>query len=334
MTVGTAPDVLSARLADFLSPYGVTLDELRAAVEQALGQPLAVIATGSVLQGFGNERSDVDIFVVVERENLTRLPIMSYQGTARIDTSYYGAAEFTGWLDALREPWPYASPLSNRTWVGQLRRLHAVTRFAAGLVLDARDDWRERLAGLRSPWLVDRVVEWWTTEAVRQRTAARWLSDSHPRLAAQRWCDAVLAALERRAALAGQLSLTQKWLPEKVKAVGDDEALAMVREVLRIPVAAAELPAYRSRCEELLERLLPVSPWYAELYYARGAQVMPVGDRTLVSRWGMRGVEVAVRDLPAIGEPEPVWRGAAGEDPPAPVLSLFREDMLWLSISS
>ncbi len=335
MTASTTEDVLEARLSGFLSRHGVTIADLREEIEDVLGRPLAVVATGSVLQGFGNDRSDVDVFVVVDRENLTRLPIMSYQQTARVDTAYYSAGEVSAWIDRLSDTsWPYASPLPGTVWLRQMRRLHTITRFAAGLVLDAQDEWRERLAGLHSPWLTDRVVEWWTTEAVRHRTAAGWLADSNPYLAAQRCCDAVLAALERRAAVAGQLSLTQKWVPEKLKAVDDADGLALLRDAVKLPQRAVDVGPYVSRCEEMLEALLPQDAVpTAELHYARGTEAMPLQDRVLVSRWGMRGVEVPRGVLPTTGDQVPVWRGRIDATPPAPVLSLFREDMLWLSIS-
>ena len=330
-------------LERFLSRYDLTPDDLHSEIEETLGTPFAVVAGGSVLQGFGNDRSDVDLCVIVDRDKLTRFPMLSYQNTARIDVTYYGAAEVWQWADALRdEPWPPAGPVTEKRWRRQRSRLQAIARFASGLVLSARDAERERLAALDSGWLRQRAAEWWRVEAVRQRLAACWLTDHRPRLAAQRWCDAVLAALEARAAVGGQPYAKSKWLPEKLKAIGDPEGLAMLREALRLPLRDAGIHGYRERCAEAYDGLAtdwPELPLRAELHYAKGTAVTPALRQTVVTRWAMRGVPLGDADLREVKLPDPgddmaVWHGAADDPLPPAVAALFREDMLWLSLSS
>src|SRR5215467_7246592 len=106
---------------------------LRAQVEEAYGPPLLVVATGSVLEGFGNERSDVDLSVVVDRESLTQLPIMSYLGHGRVDAAYYRADDLRGWVPMLRDgTWPPPGRLTRGLWLRRFRVLKAACRFADG----------------------------------------------------------------------------------------------------------------------------------------------------------------------------------------------------------
>lgn len=331
--------VLEERLSRFLSRFELTAGDLQKEIEEALGEPFAVVAGGSVLQGFGNDRSDVDLCVIVDRDKLTRFPILSYQNTARIDVTYYGDAEIRRWTESLRDTaWPPPEPVTEKLWRRQRSRLQAIGRFASGLVLSARDEHRDRVAALHSPWLRNRIVEWWRVEAVRQRLAARWLAGGNPHLAAQRWCDAVVAALEVRAALGGQPYAKSKWLPEKLKATGDTEGLAVLRRALAVPHRAAGVAGYAAACEKAFDALVtdawPAHPLRAELYYARGTTAVPALQETLVSRWSMRGVRLDTTELPSPSGDVPVWQGPIDDPLPAPVTSLFREDMLWLSLSS
>ena len=52
---------LARRLDGFLATRGATRDMLIASVAGPFGQPLLIVATGSILHGFGNQRSDIDV---------------------------------------------------------------------------------------------------------------------------------------------------------------------------------------------------------------------------------------------------------------------------------
>jgi hypothetical protein len=179
------------------------------------------------------------------------------------------------------------------------------------------------------------MVEWWRIEALRQRTAANWLAEVKPWLASQRWCDAVLAALEVRAALGGQLAGQVKWLPEKLKAMDDQVGLAMLRDAIRIPHRAEDIESYGKRCLDTYLRLMPDEPQpvRVELHYAQGTTVTSAMGSGIVTRWGMRGVQLPASALPAPSQDAVVWQGTPDQTPPSPIKSLFTEDMLWLSIS-
>ena len=77
-----------------------------------------------------------------------------------------------------------------------------------------------------------------------------------PLLSAQRYCDAVLSALDSRAAAAGQFYFGAKWLPEKLRALGDVEGLETFEAALRTPKTEREALAYASLCEAALQELV------------------------------------------------------------------------------
>ena len=56
------------RLDAFLAARGATRGALLATVGEPFGPPLLVVAAGSILHGFGNQRSDIDVNVVTARE--------------------------------------------------------------------------------------------------------------------------------------------------------------------------------------------------------------------------------------------------------------------------
>lgn len=329
-------DVLAARLAKFLEERGLTVDALVANVEGSFGAPLLVVATGSVLQGFGNRRSDVDVNVVVEAEKLAALPIPSFAGEVLVDATYFSAAELEPWVPALRDHgWPMSGRVDRDTCRRRFTQLFQSTRFACGLALSGRDGWVEWLGDLRRAWLVDRVVEWWRTEAHRWSLAARWLRKVKPLLAAQRQCEGVIAALEGRAAAAGELYFKPKWLAEKFRLLGDDAGREALEAALRTPTCDRDVAAYLARCDDLLRDLLgdtaETLQLAAQLWYAPGVTVRRLGPTTLVSRWDLRGVEL--RDAALESDPyEPIWQGRLDAEPDQHALELFLEDMTWLSM--
>ena len=333
-----ADDVRADLLAAFLDRRGMSETELRDQVEDVYGPPLLVVVTGSVLEGFGNELSDVDLNVVVERESLTQLPIMSYPASTRVDVTYYRAADLRGWITMLRDQaWPPAGRLPRDAWLRRFRVLKAACRFADGHVLSASKGWADWVAELRRPWLAACAAAWWRADALRFWLTARWLAGPNPRLSAQRAFDAVLAALESDAAARGQLyvSLNPRWLAEKLRALGDAGGLELLRRFLRTPVHAGECASYLAACEKLLrERLGPMEaePVRAQLWYAAGVRVHALDARSLVSRWGLRGVELRGERPPASDGTEPLWEGPPGVGPPAAVSTLFAKDMTWLSL--
>jgi hypothetical protein len=332
-------DVLAlrrSRLERFLAPYGLSDDDLVAQVDPAFGEPVLVSACGSVLQGFGNARSDIDLDVVVERERISQMPFAAYKEGARVDVQYHAATEVAAQLKTIREsPWPPPEPIDRAAWLRSRRALTTATRLAAGLPLRLAERWKDYDAKLHESWLHETAAAWWRLEAERRRLAARWLFDADPLLGCLRYSDAVLAALEARAAAAGQTYFAAKWIAEKLRALADCEGLALYHEALRLPIDPACRGSYQARSESSLSRLVAdrAGALVANLWYADGVRVRRVGSRSLVSRWDMRAVEVRDIDLPAPGAGAPLWSGPSDTLPGPRVLDLFRADMLWLGLS-
>jgi hypothetical protein len=326
-------DALGERLDMFLGRRGTTREAVIAAIDEPFGPPLLVVAAGSVLHGFGNERSDVDVHVVVDRD-VTRLPIGSYAHTVLVDTKYFSAAEVESWVTTLRDRvWP-PERLDRSGWERRQAEIINCSRFATGLVLGAKDGWSAWLAAIQEPWLVARVAEWWRIESIRRELAARWLAGTKPLLAAVRTFEAVLAALESRAAVAGQMHYGPKWLSEKLRALADHDGLSALGAAMRLPAADREAPAYIANCATLLERIRKREDarLSAQLWYLPGVRVQELDGRTLVSRWNLRAVEVSAPAPPIESPATPIWQGPLDAVPPSPVLPLFTEDMTWLSI--
>ena len=329
-------EVLAERLDSFLTGHGLTRQDLLASLDEPFGRPLLVVATGSVLQGVGNRRSDLDVNVVVEGE-VTRLPIAAYTHRLFVDTTYFGAAEVANWAHGIRDfSWPPPGPLGREQWYRRIAELFNCTRFGSGLALSALDDWNEWLAEFRQPWLSSQVAHWWQTESIRRWLAARWLADLKPLLAAQRLLSALLAAFESRAAEAGEFYFAPKWLSEKLRCLGDTAGLATMRALMHAPISEREVPRYLDRCEAALEATgrNDHRGLAAQLFYVAGVKVRRHEPRTLVSRWNLRGIDIAggVQAFPE--PPKLLWEGELDDPPPRDVLTLFAGDMTWLSIVS
>jgi hypothetical protein len=326
------------QLVQFLASRGATPELLLSEVDQSFGQPLLVVATGSVVHGFGNERSDIDLSVVVDRDKLSQLPIVSFKHGILHDVAYFTASGVRSWAAGRRDqPWPPTGAMDREAWRRCLVELFHCIRFAYSVIISAREGWDDWLFDLRAPWLIERVIQWWRIEAERRRVAGRWLMSAKPLLAAQQYCEAVLAALESRAAAAGQVYLKPKWLPEKLRVLEDEAALEKLHTALRIPTTSQDVTRYTASCEALLEELLVGGDdrdLVAQLWYAPGVRTRNLGKVTLVTRWDLRGVELSDAALPNADGPQvPVWQGQLDTRPSPQLLTLFFDDMMWLSVS-
>lgn len=307
-------------------------DAVRKEVDQGLGNPALAVVAGSVLAGFGNHRSDLDLLVLVENDRLTRFPIQSHEHGTLIDINVRRASavrDSTAELTA--EPWPRFDGVSEGAWNHRRRAINTVSRLALGLPLVVSPPWDDWLAQVRGPWLARVVEQWWTIEAQRLALAARWLLDARPMAAAVRGREAVVAALNARTAAAGELYFTEKWVGEKLKLLDDAEGLALLHEVLVPPLAPRERTVH---CLSLVDRLVRTeAPLHAVLRWATGTGQTVLDDRTVVDRWQLRAVETFRRELPEPGDDSVIWSGPVGELPPDDVLPLFVHDMVWLGVA-
>ena len=345
---GTSPPATLRRSAadTWPSRIGISAEEVLAQVSGAFGDPMLISVTGSLAAGYGNAESDIDVYVVVP-EDVMQVPMVAYHKDLRIDVRYFSAKEVLPWAESLRDGWPPAADQGGRPpYVRRKGALHAAVRFAVGIDLRTGPESSAWLDELRSGWLAEAVADWWSTEATRRLLAASWLpspeSDPAPGLAGLGWergwlrhSDALLAALETRAARSGHIFFGPKWLSEKFTQTGDEIALSQLDEAMRFGPQDAYGP-FAERCAELVARECPPEGLVWQLSLASGVNVDDYVGRRLVSRWALRGVEypagaAGVLDAVAAGE-QVVWSGPLNERPDTALLDLFRADMMWLSV--
>ncbi|MET9848424.1 hypothetical protein [Streptomyces ossamyceticus] len=324
------PDVgtLARRLDTFLEQRGLTREAVRGEADQGVGAPLLAVAAGSVLAGFGNHRSDLDLLVLVENDRLTRFPIQSHEHGSLIDVNIRRASSVRDTTAALAtHPWPRFDSVTEDAWNHRRRALNTVGRLALGLPLTAEPPWDEWHTSLHAAWLAEAIEGWWTVEAHRLALAARWLLPHRPHAAAVRTREAVTAALNARAAAAGELYFAAKWAGEKLKVLGDTEGLAVLRAAL-----APDLDVPRSLAA--VERLVGAPEGlHAVLRWATGVTATPLDDRTVVDRWQLRTVESPGVGLPPGDGDAVVWSGPADTGPPDDLLRLFVHNLLWCALA-
>ncbi|CAA9275444.1 MAG: hypothetical protein AVDCRST_MAG41-3203 [uncultured Corynebacteriales bacterium] len=325
-------DALRSRFEAHLALHGLSPEQVLEQVDDVFGDPLLVVATGSVLAGHGNEHSDLDLYVVVPDEVASMLPLMSYPKGARIDVLLHGAGSVTERHAQLAAGWP-GPEVSPASFHRRRKSVDSLSRFGTGLVLASDGGtwagWQRSVRADVDGW----VAGWWAAEAVRKRLAARvLLAAGRSRLAALKAGEALIAALDRRAALAGESYFRWKWLGEKLRRLGDAQGLEWFRLALCPPVDPAAAHAYAARLDGLVGELLAdldTTGWQAHLEPAPGTTRHPFGGETLVTRWAMRTVAVDA-DSPAGTEPH--WAYGLGEPWHPDVAGLFAEDLLWLGL--
>ena len=325
-------DVLRSRFEEHITPHGVTPEQVLAQVDDVFGEPLLVVATGSVLAGFGRPSSDVDVYVVVPEEVASTLPLMSYQGSARFDVSLFGAGTLTERHRQMALPWPPPDP-SPSGYARRRRSLDSLSRFGLGLPL-ATDggrwqEWQRQVDTETGAWL----GSWHALEATRRQAAARMLLPVKPRVAAHKASEALIAALDRRAVLAGERYFRWKFIGEKMRRLGDEQGHAWAWHALCLPPAAADCADYVRRTDEIVTELLAdvdTTGWRWRPQLAAGAARHDFGAEALLSRWGLRAVAMDPESPAASGES---WEYAVGEEWHPDVVGLFVEDMLWLGVA-
>ncbi|MFD5537575.1 hypothetical protein ACFWIJ_06895 [Streptomyces sp. NPDC127079] len=326
-------DVRIGRFQGYIERYGLTEQQVLDQVEAAFGEPLLIVASGSVIAGFGNDTSDLDIYTVVEDDVASTLPLMSYPNGARIDAIICGSQQL---LHRHRE-------ISSSIWPPQeigpgdvrakRKSIDVITRYGLGLSLSGTDQWiawQQRLEAEVSEWIGD----WHAVEAYRMHAAAKALISHKPLVAAIRAGEALLAALERHAAAHGESYFKWKWLGEKLERLGDPKALSAYEQAVSPPLSAFDVPHYIERIENSLNFYLSdvdSSSWRLSLQPAVGTSWETFGQEQLVSRWGLRAA--AVSEKSAVSEPS-TWTYALTEKWDPDVEALFSEDMLWLGVQS
>jgi hypothetical protein len=324
-----------AYLDAFLRPHGRTAGELVDQVDSSFGAPRVIVAAGSVLQGFGNSASDLDLHVVVDDGRVTDFPVGSYDLGIAVDVNYVGEkwiTEAAGTL--LEEPAALRAPVDRAQWKSQYRRLNQVGRFALGQVLSGEPEWQQWCESLVANY-APAAQSWWRAETLRYRTASLLLEATAPMLAAQRCAEAGIACLNWIAAAAGEPYVGQKWTGPKLERIGRQDLVELFSDFLVIPYEPAEISDYLKKTRAALDELtdgweLPSDP-VVVLSPAAGVESWKVRDRHLVHRWGLRGVEVTTAESASWVSDQLSWRGPMSA---LPELSgrFVADGLVWLAI--
>lgn len=332
MTVESTVDVRAQRLRNFLAGSELSAERVAAQVDDVFGEPLLIVATGSIIAGYGNALSDLDIYAVVERPVASQVPLMSYEQGKRIDVVLFGADEVRQHDAAIGTGWPPRQTSAAEVTL-QYRRLDALSRFALGARLSGDETWSTWHAGLTDR-VTTEILSWHAAEAIRCATAARWLLSTKPQVAALRAADALLSALEVRVAGRGEIYLMAKWLGEKLRILGDDDGWRMFVRAMGAPYDPDQCARYVDEIVPLATELIRDSTPDAlagRFRWAEGVTHRSFGTQTLVSRWDLRTLQLDgdVPDLGGAGSP------VALDQPLDGVLGrLFAANLLWFGIEA
>jgi hypothetical protein len=321
-----------------LEGHGVTNGHVLDAVTRIVPDPAFVLATGSCVEGWNNPDSDIDVEVICFREmgpfdvsepaRRDRGPRLHLHFDS--DTRRAGEIEFVAGSTLSEGP-----PDNRRVWLQWRDALSGCIRLHLGVPIAGADAWHRTVAGLDHDLLANRLESWWALESFRRTVAAEWLRPARPLAAGQRLCDAVLAALEARAARTGQLSWGTRWLPERLRRMGDTEGLMLMRQALRLScdmLDDASWTGQRDILTELSRDAIQFPHAQLRLEWLPGVEVHRVGNCSVASRWALRAIE-----LPDVPLADPKGTGAVvclslDEQPANWLTDLFQHDFVWLGI--
>ena len=333
-------------LSGYLAPAGVEFQDLLGEVDTALGTPLLVVAAGSVLHGLGNRTSAIDLHVIDGNARVTDLPIPSRTLGVTVDVNYIDGADVRAAARKMgvaadddgsgtpSDDTGWSSPRTRTQWRAARRRLTQLGRLALGLPLDGDPPWRDWQAGIRLG-IVRYTERWWRTETLRYRSVGELLRSTNPLTAAHRYSDAGLAALDAHATAAGQAYVGPKWVGVKLERLGRKDLIDHYHRLLDTPLSAAGCDRYLAEVDEILAELsagwhLPDDP-VVTLTPADGLTAWTAhGDRGLLHRWGLRGVEGPRSWVDPIGSPDWSWSGRLSEMDDELRL-LCRGDLVWIT---
>lgn len=322
-------------LVSFLARKGRRIDELKAQVDHSFGEPRLVVAAGSVLQGFGNEESDLDVIALVDAPQVTDIPIPSHVLGMPVDVNYLD----TGWVQAAAAQTmaaftPDVLGHSQAQWRSAYRRMTKIGRLVYGLVLvgdPALFDWQRELRASFPRY----AAAWWRAECLRQRTAARLIRPDRPMLAAHRAYDAGMAALESLVSPLDEAYTGPKWIGAKLRRVGDPALDAAYERLVRLPLTDAEATPYLDDAEQALTTLLesaplPEDPSIAVSLHDGTERVTALGH-VLVHRHASRGVQSGDPAFGVAGEDGLLFSGPVSALPDS-VRVLLTEGLAWVTV--
>jgi hypothetical protein len=329
--------VADRRFEDFLQAHEYSKEQLLGEVELVYGEPELAIAVGSLLAGLGNSRSDIDLMVIVDKEGLFDLPILSFPKDLMIDAEYYGVTDIANQISTMRDfQWPPLGFVDRTLWTSYLRALRNATRMESGFPLHSTPQWRATLEDLKQTWLREKTARFWRSEAIRFALSASWVLAEDSLLACIRMGDAIFAALQAKTAMAGAVFYHWKWLPEKLRAMHDEASMEIFRKALRVASSPSEDLALYSELQKDLNTLVDYSEFAGveyQLRLVRGAKLLSTNEGTLVNLWNMDGLLVENK-LKTLDDKGLIARGLLQDSPSKDIIELFRHGICWLGLAA
>jgi len=309
-----------------LRTFDMDIGDVREELVGAFGDPLFVVVTGSILAGFGNDESDIDVYLVVEDETVMAVPLPSYRNGARIDSRFFSAYQIRRFeeLLAVTSGVPGTSEEEHLAVVSSLETL---ARLAVGLPILKSERWEAWSASPEISQLPGNAQNFWESELWRRRFALDLLMiDGGSYLLALRAQDLAHAALELVATAGDHLFFGRKWLPLKLRQMGREDLRSRFFDVLLASRAEEAIAIATEIADLALELTGRGSNWAFSLVPASGVLDHSFAGRHFFTRWGLRGTESAVGavDLADASFADPV-------DVPHALRYLHNEDFLWLS---
>jgi hypothetical protein len=322
-------------LMSFLARKGRSIDELKAQVGRSFGEPRLIVAAGSVLQGFGNAESDLDVIALVDAPQVTDIPIPSHVLGLPVDVNYLD----TEWIQAAAAQTmaaftPDVLGHSQAQWRSAYRSMTKTGRLVYGLALagdPALFDWQRELRATFPRY----AVAWWRAECLRQRTANRLIRPGRPMLAAHRGHDAGMAALESLVSPLDEAYTGPKWIGAKLRRVSDPALNAAYERLVRLPRTDADALSYLDNAEQAVARLLasaplPEDPWIAVSLHDGTERITALGQ-VLVHRHGGRGVQSSDPAFGVAGEDGLLFSGPVSALPGS-VRVMLTEGVAWMTV--
>ena len=239
-----------------------------------------VLHEGSLAEGFGNARSDVDFLVVIPGSAVTpTMPTVLFESGRRIEVRTRSEAEIRGQLGRLAAESASADdPDPDSPSEDILNRCQRL----AGAKLVRNSDVIGELALPKTSELSGVLGRWWRARALACRAravAARALGNAAGEAGWIR--EAGVQALKADLAADGETYLESKWLAEQLRRAGDDSALELLE------AAGGAGSEYSERWAELASHRLGVpEPTTPQLFVERVPEVTTwvIGSRVHVVR--------------------------------------------------
>lgn len=324
-------------LERYMARFGSSAEALTSQVDDMFGEVRHAVASGSVPAGYATRASDLDMYVVVDNPDVNDIPVVSHELGPLIDIYYLDDTRLRRELEALAntDSVDVGSGNARDHWFNQREFMTFATRLAISVVVSTTPPWVETQSWITSGWLIDRAAAWWRDEAHRRLTAATWLRDRRPLLAAQAALDAGTAALQAVTTDAGFVYFGPKWTARELRAMERPDLLETYRQLLRGVARPDKAPDFVSEVTAVVDDLVgpPDPDLMLVAAFLHSVEGRAFGERTVLWRWEMEGAVVDTTDLPDPTSTDVCWRGRPADRPPKWLAELFAAGFVWMGVA-